>query len=146
MKTYGYGYAFALDGGAVNQILQRNLASVDQTSSYTTVDSQTGTTINLQATIAPWSILPGGQNTLLDLNLRFSEGSLTTQAAQRRTERPPCAMLSCSGTSTSATARSRTGSSDPPASRARQLLWAGSGKRSRGARDAHALPCRAGDR
>jgi hypothetical protein len=76
MKTYGYDYVFALDGGGVNKILQRNLANVDQTISYTTVDSETGSTVNLKATIAPWSIV-GGQNTLLNLNLPFSQGSLT---------------------------------------------------------------------
>jgi hypothetical protein len=77
MKTYGFDYAFALSIDAVNAILRRNLAGVAMSVHYTTLDEDTGSTITLSGKLAPWQIVRGGQNTLLNVNVPFGEGSLT---------------------------------------------------------------------
>lgn len=77
MNTYGYDYAFALSIDTVNQILAKNLAGVEMGVSYQTVDTDSGTTVNLGAQLAPWQLVPGGQNTLLNLNLPIASGTLT---------------------------------------------------------------------
>src|SRR2546423_7661941 len=77
MNTYGFDYAFALSVDAVNAILKRNLAGVVMNVHYTTKDEDTGSTITLTGKLAPWQLVRGGQNTLLNVNIPFSEGSLT---------------------------------------------------------------------
>jgi hypothetical protein len=81
MNTYGYDYAFALSIDTVNQILTRKLTGVDMSISYTTTDSDSGTTVTLGAQLAPWQIVPGGSNTLLNINLPIASGTLTLKGA-----------------------------------------------------------------
>jgi hypothetical protein len=77
MKTYGYDYVFALAADTVNEILAANLGRVDQTIDYSTIDQDTGSTVTLAARLAPWRMVPGGQNSLINLDLPISHGSLT---------------------------------------------------------------------
>ena len=77
MKTYGYDYAFALSIDTVNAIMAKNLAGVDMSITYQTVDAQTQTNVNLSAKLAPWQIVPGGQNSLLNINVPITQGTLT---------------------------------------------------------------------
>jgi hypothetical protein len=76
VKTYGFDYAYALSLDEVNQILQRNLAQVSMVMHYTTHDPDSGSTITLQAELAPWSIVRGGQNNLLNMQVPISQGFL----------------------------------------------------------------------
>jgi hypothetical protein len=77
MNTYGFDYAFALSIDTVNAILAKKLAGVDMSISYETVDTDAGTRVNLSAQLAPWQLVPGGQNSLLNLNLPIASGTLT---------------------------------------------------------------------
>ncbi|HET7460462.1 MAG TPA: TULIP family P47-like protein [Longimicrobium sp.] len=77
MKTYGYDYAFALSADEVNRILAANLSGVDMEITYTTLDPDTGSTITLNGKLAPWQIVRGGSNNLLNFNVPISSGSLT---------------------------------------------------------------------
>ena len=73
MKTYGCDYAFALTTGTVNAILASNLDGVLQTIDYCAVDPGSGSTVNLHAQLAPWQMVSGGQNSLINLNLPMSK-------------------------------------------------------------------------
>ncbi|MEV0400368.1 hypothetical protein [Actinoallomurus sp. NPDC050550] len=75
MKTYGYDYVFALNVDTVNEILTSNLESVDQTIDYLAVDQDSGSTITLNARLAPWQMV-GGQNSLVNLNIPIEQESL----------------------------------------------------------------------
>ena len=77
MKTGGYDYVFALGAGTVNAILASDLAKVRQTISYTAKDADSGSTVTLDAELAPWQLVAGGGNTLIHLNLPISQGSLS---------------------------------------------------------------------
>ena len=79
MKTYGYDYAFAITADAVTAILARNLAHVSQTVHFVTVDQDSGSTITLDATLAPWRMADGGGGALLNVWLPISEGSLAVE-------------------------------------------------------------------
>jgi hypothetical protein len=76
MRTYGFDYVFAVSVDWVNGILARNLSHLTSVA-YKTVDEDTGSTISLNAQLAPWSVVAGGQNNLLNMNLPISSGSLT---------------------------------------------------------------------
>lgn len=76
LKTYGFDYAFALSVDQVNQTLKKNLSGISMTVYYETVDADTGSTIVLDASLAPWQIVRGGQNTLLNFSVPFADGSL----------------------------------------------------------------------
>jgi hypothetical protein len=77
VKTYNYDYVFALAADTVNAILASNLAGVHQTIRYSAVDQDTGSTVTLNAELAPWQMVRGGGNTLINLNLPIATGSLT---------------------------------------------------------------------
>jgi len=85
MRTYGFDYAFALSIDAVNAIMARNLAVVQMTIAYDTVDEDSGSKLHLTAQLAPWQIVPGGQNSLLNLNIPIVKGSLTLEGAIQKT-------------------------------------------------------------
>lgn len=76
MKTYGFDYAYALSIDQVNRILARNLAKISMLMKFTTQDPDSGSTINLQASLAPWSIVRGGQNSLLNMQVPIAQGFL----------------------------------------------------------------------
>lgn len=76
MKTYGYDYVFALTVDMVNAILNSNLKNVDQSIDYSAVDPDSGSTITLNARLAPWQMV-GGQNSLINLNIPIAQGSLS---------------------------------------------------------------------
>jgi hypothetical protein len=77
MKTYGYDYAFALSADEVNRILAANLSGVDMEIAYTTQDPDSGSTITLNGALAPWQMVRGGSNGLLNFNIPFATGSLS---------------------------------------------------------------------
>jgi len=77
VKTYGCDYVFALTTDTVNAILASNLAGVMQTIGYSALDPGSGSTVSLHAQLAPWQLVPGGQNTLINLNLPIRAGTLT---------------------------------------------------------------------
>ncbi|PRY27015.1 P-47 protein [Spirosoma oryzae] len=79
MRTYGYDYAFAVSVDEVNKILTDNLKNVDLQIVYNGSDPQSGSTIHLAATMAPWQIIKGGQNSLLRFAMPFLSGQLTIQ-------------------------------------------------------------------
>ena len=76
MQTYGFDYVFALTIDKVNAILAANLAGVRMELDYATKDPDTGSDIVLNAVLSPWSIVPGGGNTLINMNIPISAGSL----------------------------------------------------------------------
>jgi hypothetical protein len=77
VKTYGCDYVFALTVDTVNAILASNLANVQQTIDYSAVDPDSGSTVTLHAQLAPWQMVGGGQNSLINLDLPIRAGSLT---------------------------------------------------------------------
>ena len=76
MKTYGFDYACGISVATLNQALTSNLANVKMPIVYSVVDPDSGTTITLNATLAPWQIATGGQLNLLHLRIPFSDGFL----------------------------------------------------------------------
>lgn len=76
MKTFGFDYVFALSTTQVNAILKKNLSGVEMTVYFETLDADTGSTVTLDGSLSPWEIVRGGQNTLLNVNVPFSHGSL----------------------------------------------------------------------
>ncbi|WP_323117738.1 TULIP family P47-like protein [Burkholderia alba] len=79
MKTYDYQYAYAISIDEVNDMLKRNLAAVPMRMQFSTTDGDTGSKISLNAELSPWSIVRGGQNTLLRVNVPISQGRLTLE-------------------------------------------------------------------
>jgi Clostridium P-47 protein len=79
MNTYGFDYSFALSADKVNEILSDNLSGVDMEIPYTTQDPDSGSTITLNCKLAPWQIVRGGQNTLLNFNVPIAEGFLSLE-------------------------------------------------------------------
>lgn len=79
MRTYGYDYAFAVSVDEVNKILADNLKNVDLELTYSGTDPQSGSTIKLDAKMAPWQIIKGGQNSLLRFSMPLSSGQLSIQ-------------------------------------------------------------------
>ena len=76
MRTYGFDYVFAVSVESVNKTLTKNLSDLTSVV-YKTVDEDSGSTISLNARLAAWSIVAGGQNNLLNMSLPISSGSLT---------------------------------------------------------------------
>lgn len=76
MRTYGYDYAFAISVDEVNRLLHDSMAKQDVELRYAAKDDTTGAEITLDATTAPWQIVPGSQNTLLRLAIPFASGRL----------------------------------------------------------------------
>ncbi len=76
MQTYGCDYGYGVSIAKINQALATNLANVKMPVVFSTVDPDSGTTINLNAVLAPWQIATGGQPTLLHLTIPFSDGYL----------------------------------------------------------------------
>lgn len=81
MKTYGYNFAFALSIDAVNAIMAKNLAGVDMSIAYASVDEDSGAKLTLNATLGPWQLAPGGENNLINLNLPIVKGAISLQGA-----------------------------------------------------------------
>ena len=79
MRTYNYDYSFALSINEVNKTLKDNLENVDLELKYSGNDPQSGASIKLNAKMAPWQIIKGGQNSLLRFSLPFSKGSMSIQ-------------------------------------------------------------------
>ncbi|PZF72471.1 TULIP family P47-like protein [Taibaiella soli] len=77
MRTYGYDYAFALSVDEVNKILTDNLKSINLELKYTGQDEDSGSTITMDAKVAPWQIIKGGQNSLLRFSMPLTSGSLS---------------------------------------------------------------------
>lgn len=78
MMTNGFDYAYAVSIAKINQALQSNLSGVDMPVAYRTTDPLAGT-ITLNGKLAPWQIVTGGQNTLLNLSVPFAEGVLSLE-------------------------------------------------------------------
>jgi hypothetical protein len=76
MKTYGFDYAYAITIAKINEALNANLSGVDIEIAYKTVDADSGSTITLNAKLAPWRITSGGQNSLLNVEIPFAQGVL----------------------------------------------------------------------
>jgi hypothetical protein len=77
MQTNGYDYAFALLTDVVNDILAHNLGDRKIEIDYNTTDKDTGTVVNAHMLFAPWSIVPGGGNSLINLKLPVSQGVMS---------------------------------------------------------------------
>ncbi|MPQ49268.1 TULIP family P47-like protein [Marinifilum sp. N1E240] len=79
MRTYGYDYSFAISIDEVNKILIDNLKNVDLELKYCGEDSQSGSTITLDAKFDPWQIIKGGQNSLLRYSMPVEDGYLSIE-------------------------------------------------------------------
>lgn len=77
MKINGYDYAFALSVTVVNEILKANLSGKNIPVKYHTVDANSGTTVNVDLSLAPWKIVPGGSGTLINVELPVKQGFLS---------------------------------------------------------------------
>lgn len=76
VNTYGFDYVYAVSIDQVNRMLAHALADVSMVMNYTTQDADSGATIMLQAKLGAWSIVRGGQNSLLNVQVPISEGLL----------------------------------------------------------------------
>ncbi len=81
MKTYGFDYAYGISIGTLNAAIATSLANVSMPVVFNTTDPESGTTIALNATLAPWQIVSGGGGDLLHLNITFSDGYLELAGA-----------------------------------------------------------------
>lgn len=81
MDTYDFDYAFAVQVDKINEILQTNLSGIDMSIAYTARDEESDSTITMKARLAPWKIVRGGQNTLLNMHVPFAAGTLTLDGA-----------------------------------------------------------------
>lgn len=79
MRTYGYDYAFAISVEEINKILIDNLDKIDVELRYSGEDQQSGSTITLDAKMAPWQIIKGGQNSLVRFSMPLSDGYLSIE-------------------------------------------------------------------
>ena len=79
MKTYGYDYCYALSIAEVNKILTAEMAGMDLEIAYTTVDPDSGSTINIQGKLSPWQIVKGGSNKLINFNVPIAQGFLSLE-------------------------------------------------------------------
>lgn len=79
MQTFGFDYAYGITIDKVNQALASNLAGVKMPIKFGIVDQDSGTTVTMDAVLAPWQIVPGGQLRLLHLSIPFSDGYLALE-------------------------------------------------------------------
>jgi hypothetical protein len=79
MRTYGYDYSFAVSVEEVNKILNANLKDTDLELKYTGQDTESGSTITLDAKMSPWQVIKGGQNSLLRFSLPLSDGFMSIE-------------------------------------------------------------------
>jgi len=76
MQTYGCDFAYGISTAKINAALALNLANVKMPIAFSATDPDSGTTVTLNAILAPWQIASGGQPTLLHLTIPFSDGYL----------------------------------------------------------------------
>lgn len=79
MLTNGYDYIFALSKDEVNSILINNLTDKSIEVKYKTNDPDSGSTINVNFSLSPWQIVPGGGGKLLYLQLPINSGDLSIE-------------------------------------------------------------------
>ena len=76
MSTYGYDYSFAVPVDKVNKTLKDDLQHIDLELTYTDQETECGYMMRLNATMCPWQIIKGSQNSYLRFSIPLSKGKL----------------------------------------------------------------------
>ena len=71
MSIYGYDHSFAIPVDKEN-----DLQHIDLMLAYTDQDTESGYMIRMNATMSPWQIIKGSQNSLLRFSIPLSKGQL----------------------------------------------------------------------